>query len=119
MAVVVVDRRKALAFYREVLGLAEAYVPPDVGHWIELGPSRPASRIHLCETGEGAEPGPTGITLLTSDIEGDYRRLTARGVRFNSKPKLEPWGEWLCSFLDPDGNEFDLKQPASAPEPRK
>jgi hypothetical protein len=21
------------------------------------------------------------------------------------------WGESLCSFLGPDGNEFDLKQP--------
>jgi hypothetical protein len=21
------------------------------------------------------------------------------------------WGEWLCEFADPDGNEFDLKQP--------
>jgi predicted enzyme related to lactoylglutathione lyase len=21
------------------------------------------------------------------------------------------WGEWIASFVDPDGNEFDLKQP--------
>jgi len=27
-------------------------------------------------------------------------------------PKQMEWGEWLCEFEDPDGNVFDLKQPA-------
>jgi len=35
----------------------------------------------------------------------------AKGVRFLNPPTRMEWGEWLCQFVDPDGNEFDLKQP--------
>ena len=125
VAIVVSDRRNALAWYRDVLGLAPAYAgpndpdadpsvagdPEDPGHWIELGPARPQTRVHLCEMGGRTEPGPTGITFLTDDIRADHDRLRAKGVRFLSPPKAMDWGEWLCEFADPDGNEFDLKQP--------
>lgn len=121
---VVADRGAALAWYRDVLGLEVAYVgpndpdaaggegsPEDPGHWIELGLPRPRTRLHLCELDGDTEPGPTGITLLTDDIQADYRRLAAQGVEFLTPPKEMPWGEWLCEFEDPDGNRFDLKQP--------
>lgn len=112
VAVVVAERRRALAWYRDVLGLREAYVPPEVGHWIEVRPGRRGTRLHLGERGGTTQPGPTGVMLLTDNIRAERERLRARGVRFLSEPKLEEWDEWLCSFVDPDGNEFDLKQPA-------
>lgn len=126
VAVVVSNRGKALQWFREVLGLPIAYIgpaepssnpsvqgsPEHPGHWIELGPGRPMTRIHLCELEDHrAEPGPTGITFLTDNILGEYERLKAKGVRFVNSPKQMEWGEWLCQFLDPDDNEFDLKQP--------
>ena len=126
VAVVVSDRRKALAWYSQVLGLRAAYIgPPEPnpdptiqgsrekpGHWIEVGPSRPFTRIHLCELPNGRiESGPTGITILTDDIQSEYNRLQQKGVRFLSRPEKMEWGEWICEFADPDGNEFDLKQP--------
>lgn len=122
VAVVVADRRRALAWYRDVLGLQVAYVGPldsgdapssatDPGHWIEMGPRRPLTRLHLCEMEGETEPGPTGITLLTEDIRREYERMRDRGVRFLYPPKKMEWGEWLCEFEDPDGNRFDLKQP--------
>ncbi len=127
VAVVVSDGRKAIAWYRDVLGLDVAYIgppspspdpevrgtPEDPGHWVELGPPRPRTRVHLCELGGKTEPGPTGITLLTDDIHADYERMRTKGVRFLSAPQKMDWGEWLCAFLDPDGNELDLKQPAA------
>ena len=48
VAVVVADGMKALAWYRDVLGLEVAYVPPGGGHWMELGSLWPRTRIHLC-----------------------------------------------------------------------
>jgi catechol 2,3-dioxygenase-like lactoylglutathione lyase family enzyme len=112
VAVVVSNRKKALDWYRDVLGLPVAYIAPDIGHWIEVGPSRPLTRIHLCETSEeeGAG-GPSGITLLTDDIQREYEELRRKGVRFLSPPEKMDWGEWLAVFVDPDGNEVDLKQP--------
>lgn len=128
VAVVVADRRKAILWYRDVLGLPVAYIgpnepdadpsvagtPEEPGHWIELGPLRPRTRLHLCEMGGTTEPGRTGITLLTDDIRSEYARLHAKGVRFRTPPEKMDWGEWLCDFLDPDGNEFSLKQPVDA-----
>lgn len=127
VAVVVSDRRRALLWYREVLGLEVAYVGPSEpnadplvqgtldkpGHWIEVGQHRPLTRIHLCELSDhGAEPGPTGITFLTDDAQREYERLRSKGVHFLYPPRKMEWGEWLCAFDDPDGNEFDLKQPS-------
>ncbi len=45
--------------------------------------------------------------------------MRAKGVRFLSSPQRMVWGEWLCSFADPDGNKFDLKQPAGRVDSRK
>ena len=126
VAIVVADRHKAIRWYRDVLGLDVAYLgpndaspdapaigtPDNAGHWIELGPLRPRTRVHLCEMAE-TEPGPTGITFLTDDIRADYERMRAEGVRFLYPPKRMDWGEWLTEFFDPDGNQFDLKQPIS------
>ena len=125
VAVVVSDRRKAIAWYRDVLGLRIAYIGPNdpeakrpaegtpksPGHWIEMGPPRPGSRVHLCELDGTTEPGPTGITFLTTDIHEDYNRMKSNGAKFTYPPKHMEWGEWLCGFEDPDGNVFDLKQP--------
>jgi uncharacterized glyoxalase superfamily protein PhnB len=126
VAIVVSDRHEAIRWYRDVLGLAVAYIGPSppnpdpsvqgtpdrAGHWIELGPRRPLTRVHLCQMDE-TEPGPTGITFLTDDILKDYARLTAAGVEFPMPPEKMEWGEWLGQFADPDGNVFDFKQPMS------
>jgi len=131
VAVVVSNRHEALKWYHNTLGLRLAYIGPpksnsdpsiqgtleDAGHWIELGPNRPLTRIHICELPDRrSEPGPTGITFLTDDIRREFESLQAKGVRFLHPPRKMDWGEWLCSFQDPDGNEFDLKQPASTAE---
>ena len=129
VAIVVADRHKAIPWYRDVLGLQIAYIgpndpnaepssegtPEDAGHWIEFGPRRPRTRVHLCEMPE-IEPGPSGITFLTDDIQSDYERMRSKGVRFLYPPKHMEWGEWLTEFVDPDGNQFDLKQPISTRE---
>jgi len=129
VAIVVSDRVKALRWYGDVVGIKVAYIgppepnadvnvqgsPENPGHWIELGPGRPMTRVHLCELPDHrTEPGPSGITFLTDDINADYKRMTANGVHFLNSPKKMEWGEWLCEFADPDGNEFDLKQPSES-----
>jgi catechol 2,3-dioxygenase-like lactoylglutathione lyase family enzyme len=129
IAIVVSDRHKAIRWYRDVLGLDVAYIgprtsnvdpnvqgtPDDAGHWIEMGPLRPETRVHVCQM-DVMEPGPTGITFLTDDILADYKRLREKGVEFPLPPEKTEWGEWLGQFADPDGNVFDLKQPISARE---
>ena len=130
IAIVVSDPRKAIAWYRDVLGLDVAYIGPsepnpdptvegtaeDPGHWVELGPGRPRTRVHLCYMGGETEPGPAGITFITDDIQAEYERMRRAGVEFPLPPEKMEWGEWLGQFADPDGNVFDLKQPISIAE---
>jgi len=86
------------------------------GHWVELGPGRPRTRVHLCFMGGETEPGPAGITFITDDIQAEYERMRRAGVEFPLPPEKMEWGEWLGQFVDPDGNVFDLKQPISIAE---
>ena len=130
IAIVVSDPRKAIEWYRDVLGLDVAYIGPsesnpdpsvqgtaeNPGHWVELGPARPRTRVHLCFMRGETEPGPSGITFITDDIQGDYERMRRRGVEFPLPPEKMEWGEWLGQFADLDGNVSDLKQPISTAE---
>ena len=101
IAIVVSDPRKAIAWYRDVLGLDVAYIGPsepnpdpsiegtadDPGHWVELGPGRPRTRVHLCFMGGETEPGPAGITFITDDIQAEYERMRRAGVEFPLPPE--------------------------------
>src|SRR5437773_11949265 len=130
IAIVVSDPRKAIEWYRDVLGLDVAYIGPsdsnpdpsvqgtaeNPGHWVELGPARPRTRVHLCFMRGETEPGPSGITFITDDIQADYERMRRQGVEFPLPPEKMEWGEWLGQFADLDGNVFDLKQPIYAAE---
>ena len=58
------------------------------------------------------DAGITHICLRVDDIEADYARLTAAGMRFHCPP-MEAAG--LCKATygrDPDGNIVELIQPA-------
>lgn len=109
-AVVVKDRRKALAWYTEVLGLVPLM---EEGHWVTVGKRGQGGALHLCQVTEfdpkgKLEPGNTGILLL---IEGDFsarcEELRARGVEICDGPTQRPWG-WDATIRDPDGNELLL-----------
>ena len=52
------------------------------------------------------------VTLHHTGFRNPAR--SAKGVRFLRPPEKMGWGEWLSEFADPDGNEFDLKQPVDA-----
>src|ERR1700704_1030303 len=100
IAIVVSDRLKAIRWYRDVLGLDVAYIgprisnanptvqgtPEDAGHWIEMGPRRPETRVHVCQM-EATEPGPTGITFLTDAILADYNGPRERGFESRWPPE--------------------------------
>jgi len=60
--------------------------------------------------------GASHVCFLVDDIAGEYKRLSAAGVRFNSPPvdivrDGKPVGRALYLF-DPDGITVELDQPA-------
>jgi len=108
VAVVVSDRKKALEWYTQNLGLD---VIDQEDHWITVGRKGTPGVLHLCEATQfdpngKLEPGNSGILFLLpgKDFRESCSALKARGVAFSEEPKTESWGS-SAMIRDPDGNE--------------
>ena len=110
IAIRVRDLDRAVAFYRDVLGLKLLFrAPPalaffDVGGvWLMLSPPDRAEFDH-----------PASILYFdVADILAAHETLSARGVSFREEPHrihAEAGRElWLASFLDSEGNTYALR----------
>ena len=116
LTLAVKDVKRSVAFYGKKLGLK-----------IEIDS---APHFALVRVGEGASIGllamrhavPKGVKsatkaqhaaihveLSTDDLDGLYKRLKARGVRFTEPPHDEAW-ERSAQARDPDGYTIELAQ---------
>jgi catechol 2,3-dioxygenase-like lactoylglutathione lyase family enzyme len=122
------DHDKALAFYRDVLGLE---VRNDVSYegmrWITVGsPSQPELDIVLEDA--VADPHASssdkeaaavllakglmrGAIFSTDDVDATFERIRAAGGEVLQEPIDQFWGVRDCAFRDPSGNMLRFKQP--------
>lgn len=100
----VVDMKRALAFYRDVLGLR---VTDEDEDWssLEVG----GLRVGLDTTEGRPTSGRAILTLKSNDIQADVRRLRAKGVKFFGEIGDYDWGS-VVSFEDSEGNVLKLMQ---------
>jgi len=61
--------------------------------------------------------GMARATFHTTDLEGDYQQLLARGVPFLSAPVTRANGERFAIFTDPDGTFYELREEAGERDP--
>ncbi len=97
------------AFYVDALGLTprsdrERFVNFD---W---GGQRLTVSVHEGVSGPARDPLRLMINLDVDDIQAVAARLSANGVEFTRQPEQEPWGGWVATFADPDGNTLQLLQ---------
>ena len=115
VSVPVADQQRSKTFYQDVLGfdlLREESMGPS-GKWIQLSPPGCSTTIALVTWFDGMKPGGLqGVMLNSSDIDGDHRLLSSRGLRL-SNIEQQPWGRYAM-FQDPDGNGWMLRQPPEA-----
>lgn len=114
--IVVSDQNAALDFYVNTLGFEKGMdnqVGPDM-RFLTVAPPGAATQLVLGLPGwlgGGKQPGgETGISLISTDIDGDYERLSQRGVKFKQPVATMPWGAKATWFYAPDGNEFFLHE---------
>ncbi len=101
-------------FYRDVLGLAARSDRPGFINF-EWGNTRLTISTHSAVDGRSRDPLRIMVNLEVSDIAAVAGRLAAAGVVFSREPSPEPWGGWIATFDDPDGNTIQLMQLASDP----
>ncbi|HTT14426.1 MAG TPA: VOC family protein [Thermoplasmata archaeon] len=133
--VVVRDQERAIAWYRDVLGLSVVAHDPDT-HYVELalGPGAVALSL-IAPRPEWGEPEysetlarlgiSTGIVFQTDSVDALALRLEHAHARITRGVEQQPWGERTIRFADPDGNEFlafdrrpATARPGDAPTPR-
>ena len=116
VSVPVTDQERSKVFYRDTLGfnlLREEPMGPNAAKWIQLAPPGCTTTIALVTWFDGMKPGGLqGVMLNSSDIEGDHRLLSSRGLQL-SGIEQQPWGRYAM-FKDPDGNGWILRQPPTA-----
>ncbi|GAA1180598.1 VOC family protein [Streptomyces hebeiensis] len=121
------DHDKALAFYRDVLGLE---VLNDVGfegmRWVTVGaPSQPGVEIVL--EPPLANPNASqadkqamaellakgmlhGVIFSTDDCDATFEHIRASGAEVLQEPIDQPYGVRDCAFRDPAGNMLRFTQ---------
>jgi len=121
------DPEASLAFYRDALGFE---VRNDVGsgtmRWITVGPpDQPGTSIVLHPP--AVDPGITDderrlvsemmakgtytmLVLATSDLDGTFEQLVARGAEVVQEPADQPYGVRDCAFRDPAGTLLRINE---------
>ena len=107
------DLPRAVAFYRDVLGLPLQFEHAEFGY-ASFAPE--GVRLGLARVDPGAPESAslvgrhTGVGLGVPDLVAAHDALNAKGVHFTMPPTKQPWGGFMAVFADPDGNLFYLDQ---------
>lgn len=102
------DIDRAVAFYRDALGLPFLFAaPPDLA-FFDCG----GVRLMLTPPSPGFDHPGSVIYFAVADIEHTHRTLAARGVAFSQAPHkvatLPDREVWLAAFADTEGNTLAL-----------
>lgn len=104
IAVPVTDIERAIAFYRDVLGMRFLFsAPPGLGFFDCAG-------VRLMLDAPAAEQAGQGSVIYYSvdDLDAAFEALSGRGVVFEAKPhliaKMPDHELWMAFLRDPDGN---------------
>ena len=103
------DMAEAVAFYRDVLGLALKFQSP---YWSEFATGNTGLALHPASAANPA--GTVRLGFGVPDLTAFYERLSVAGVAFTQPPTLEE-GNLLARFLDPQGKEISVGQLLGAP----
>jgi catechol 2,3-dioxygenase-like lactoylglutathione lyase family enzyme len=103
----VTDVDRAVAFYRDALGMAFLYAFPGMAFFDVDG-----VRLMLVEPEGRAFGGESAIYYRVDDIGQAVKTLEARGVTFDDQPHVvhrDPaYDLWMAFFRDPDSNVLAL-----------
>ena len=126
--VLVNDPDKALAFYRDNLGMeVRNDVARDSFRWITVGSaSQPDVSIVLTNYVNGspedndavasmiAKGALYGVHLQADDLDGTFQQLRSEGAEIVQEPADQPWGVRDGAVRDPSGNLIRIEQPPAA-----
>ena len=107
IAITVSDVEKAVAFYRDVLGMKLLFQVPNLG-FFDCG----GVRLMLSGSEKPGEHYSSVIYFRVGDLQEACRELCARGVTLEREPhmiaRMADHDLWMAFFRDPDRNLLGL-----------
>lgn len=117
IAVTVKDLPRAVAFYRDVLGVPFRFEAPPGLAFFQCGPVS----LMLSLPEPGFDGAGSVIYFTVPEIIAAHHALAAKGVRFREAPHLIHRAGtrelWMAFFRDPDENPLALMSWREAAEP--
>ena len=107
------DIKRAVAFYRDVLGMPLLFeVPEQEMAFFDCG----GIRLYLSADESDEFPSNPLIYYTVADMNEAYQAISGHGVEFLREPHIvhrtEQYGLWMAGFHDPEGNFIHLMQEA-------
>jgi lactoylglutathione lyase len=96
------DMNKAVAFYRDVVGLKLRFQSPD---WSEFDTGETTLALHLASAEHPA--GSAQIGFRTEDLDGFCQQSSDAGVTFTQPPTRQQWAR-IARFKDCDDAEVSV-----------
>lgn len=115
VAITVTDVARAVAFYRDALGLPEVPRPASFdfpGAWLRIGPAGAGEQtLHLLGASEADPRGRRHFCIWVGDLDRAEQHLQKYGVdvQWNTKHKILGIDRFFV--YDPDGNRVELQGP--------
>lgn len=104
------DLDRAVAFYRDMLGLTlQQLIPNDFAFFNAGGMTLALSLPHAKNSPQLV--GATEIVFSVEDVRAAYDALRARGVKFTAEPRNVTGTLWSANFNDPDGHRLSIFGP--------
>jgi catechol 2,3-dioxygenase-like lactoylglutathione lyase family enzyme len=104
------DMERAVAFYRDVLGLK--LLRQESATWAEFDAGGRRFALHSAGDGQPVRAGGATAVFAVGDLNRAKAELSARGVTFTHEGDIEDYARF-ASFLDPEGNSVQLIEYAS------
>lgn len=102
--------KKLAEFYAEVFDMEIEW---NDGEWFgfTIGTGSIGIGPHSEVKGKNKNPERIMFNLYTDDVEGEFVRIKALGVKVIAEPYQPMQGMWIATFADIDGNYFQLESP--------
>jgi predicted enzyme related to lactoylglutathione lyase len=94
----VADMDRAVAFYRDVVGLSLKFQSPG---WSEFATGEITLALHSASERNPAGKLETGFSV--PDLQQFHTEMTGKGVQFSMAPTKQDFGGMLAQFIDPEG----------------
>ncbi len=104
--VFVSDMKRAVSFYRDVVGLPLKFESPS---WTEFATEGATLALHVTAASSSGKDDPEHVPagrarpgFSVPDLDAFHKRMVDNGVRCIQEPK-EAFGVRLAQYVDPDG----------------